>query len=465
MPKYYESRTPGLLKLFAWDSTLFALVLVKREFWCYMVVHIIMVIAAKLLIEDGAAPPIRWEAAATMQYFLTFFTTFYNDKCYTRYMEQLYPYCNEFADSVVHFMTEMNVSLHYASLRKHRTAAAKYMLAAVHEYYMVLTGGKLASDDWKDLTRHGLLTHAEATMMSRYPGDQCHLLLTSWTLFIIRDALMQDDLWMARSEQTVHVYNRLDQHVKRMLKSCHAIGFLMAMPVPFVYYHLMSLTCVCNIFVIALIPALLKSWFTVPFFALATLMIMGVKEIASSLADPFGREALDLPIGAFLKHAFDRIACLLVSFLTSDDDIGPRATVLENVNDAQEFLDIHLRRGCDHDVLYDGERKMKSHGVFAWSRPAAIEETDPEEKLGLALENSFVKGEYQRISGSRNSGMRSSLLLQHSEELQVAEDQLADERSRGEDLRFRILDYKRELEALRAFLLNAPRVRHSLIMA
>merc|ERR1712125_69024 len=95
---------------------------------------------------------------------------------------------------------------------------------------------------------------------------------------------------------TVHIYNRMHQHLMDIIAACDQIGHLVAMPVPYVYYHLMNVILTLNIFLLATVPALIGSWYTVYPFAVAALIIMGLREVACSLADPFGEDATDFPV-------------------------------------------------------------------------------------------------------------------------------------------------------------------------
>eukprot|EP00971_Amphidinium_carterae_P157495 3122295-Amphidinium_carterae.1 len=65
---------------------------------------------------------------------------------------------------------EMNISLHHQQLYRHRISATKYLTAAlhrceVHEFYMIVTGGKMARESWQELVHRGLLTTTEDSLL------------------------------------------------------------------------------------------------------------------------------------------------------------------------------------------------------------------------------------------------------------------------------------------------------------
>merc|ERR1712232_24004 len=219
----------------------------------------------------------------------------------------------------------------------------------------------------------------EVAILERYPAGRNTMVLISWVMLIVRDALEQDCLWQAPAnnatarwrrerQATVHIYNRMHQHLMDIVRACDGIGHLVAMPVPYVYYHLMNVILSLNIFLLATVPALIGSWYTVVPFAIAALIIMGLREVACSLADPFGEDATDFPVPAFLNHAFDRAVCLLEATACPCN----RERVVNQLKGVEEFTGNQLRRPCKTEVLYDSDNKgTPAEGFFSWTRSIA----------------------------------------------------------------------------------------------
>lgn len=160
--------------------------------------------------------------------------------------------------------------------------------------------------------------------------------------------------------------------------ACDKIGHLVAMPVPFVYYHLMNVILALNILLLATVPAFFGSWYTVVPFAIAALIIMGLREVACALADPFGEDATDFPVPEFVNHAFDRAVC----FLEATADPSSRERVLRQVKGVQEFSGKELRRFCKTEMLYDDKKGTPAEGMFAWNR--SISATKVKEGMDVA---------------------------------------------------------------------------------
>lgn len=359
-----------------WYGTAFSLVLSKFEFWLYMGCHAVAITVAIVAFGDELNPAdFKWEAALALQVLMSFFVSFYNDMCYSRYLE-LYPACNELMDAIVNFVEEVNISLPHKELRRHHVACCKYLLAAMYEFFMIVTSGKLNQEGWKEMEYKGLLSKHEHEMLKVYPGGRCTLVLTAWVALIVRDAIMHDCCWRGRRQQTVHIYNRLNRHLVRINQASNRIGHIMAMPVPFVYYHLMNVIIMFNIVLLATVPAMYKSYMTLVPFAFALLIYMGLREVSCAIADPFGTDSLDFPIAQFINHTFDRTVCIMESFHCERD---VRKRIVDSIPYTEDFTDENLRHTARSECIYehpDKERKHESAGYrpggFIWNNRTAI---------------------------------------------------------------------------------------------
>lgn len=601
MTFYYDPKQPVFAGGFKWQATVFPAVVRTRECWMYVSFHVVFIILTKFFIDEEtlSAKDFSWEAAALMQYFMTVFITFYHHECYKRYMHELYPSCCAIADSVVDFIQELNVIMHWDELSNYRVACTKYLLAIVYEMFMVVTGGKLSKEDWRELVKHGLLTPQEATLLARYTGHTATLVLASWTMVIVRDALRSDVMWdevkpgsklqamggapaskrsaeaasqafadaaekaapriseyreweeaIARNEESgghtrqswlkweseandldvrgvpttlsaeyvageeigskleyetrqewtnaqlwrasqwkenprvkltqlkkleadlwhqalpsvitpvgggpplrelafgekvtvaatrneqsfmvpitseggvddensfakglgkqalpiigeidlrtfsgwrrqgnlsVHIYMRLSRHLIKLVESCHDVGYLIAMPIPFAYFHLMNVTLVFNLLVYGIVLSLARSFYTIPVYALMVIGIMGVKMTSSALADPFGQDPVDFPVPEFINHAYDRAISQLLSFSSGDvrNELFYRCGCVEYFN---ETANRGLRRPLAGDVVYDLEPNH-SGGVFAWGRDPTVLKIPERLDAALHLEHGLI---------------------------------------------------------------------------
>lgn len=401
MTRYYDPKGSGLRSVFTWKATVFELVLKRKEFWWYIWWNLCLTSAVIFGVPDNQIEQFNWDAASVMQYVMTFFVTFYNDMCFKRY-ETLYPEVAAFTDGVIDFTQELIVICGPQELTLHKIACVKYLLAVVYEHFMLVCGGRLRKDQWKELVDKGLLTEQEIAVLKYFPGGRVSTVLTSWVLFILRDALVQDCMWRympndkreAVSQQTVHIYNRFARHVVNMEKCCNKIGYMIGNPVPFSYYHLMNFILLFNILMLATFSALYKSYASVFPFGLALLIYNGLREVSTALAEPFGEDAVDFTCPDIMRNCFDRTLCLLLAFQRQES----REWVLKQISQVEELEERHLRRSCKKTVITEtnapgSEQKGSPATHCRWTNDSLFElsdaETDMKRKLLYSLD---VKG-------------------------------------------------------------------------
>lgn len=396
--KYYDPLASTLGTLFTWEATVFQLVFRRPEFYLYIIWNLAVTTVCIFAVEQGVIEEFNWDAASIMQYVMSFFVTFYNDKCYERF-STLYPACCDFMEQTQNLVMEMNVSLPWRDLHYHRIAVTKYLLAVVHEYFMITTGGKLNGKAWEEFVKKGLLTREECKLLEQFPGGESTFVLTSWVLFIIRDALLQDCMWRRnpsgprdwQPQQTVHIYNRHCSYVVGMQKACHKIGYTMANPIPFAYYHLSNVILVFNILLLATFTALYRNYFMVFPLAVALLVYMGLREISTSLADPFGKDCVDFPIPDFMRCSFDTTVSMLLAFMRSD----VRENVLLRLNAVEDFKDSHLKRAFDPTLFSpDGDPTKGVATIVKWPAKGLFESAKPEQDLVHKFKYSFSSKEW-----------------------------------------------------------------------
>jgi len=280
------------------------------EFWIYIGFHAGMVACFKY--ANLNLGNFRWEAAAAMQFFLMFMLIFYNGHCYERYL-QFYAACMEVLRSAIFFIQELIISVPYDEVEKHRQVASRYILATIYLFYMNVTGGAAKGLEWQELRRKGLLTKDEAHMLSEYPG-RVVLTLTSWAMQVVCKALDKDVFWEDQKPHIAHVHNRLNVHMINIIRGSNRVCYLLANPIPFLYFHLMNSILVVNFFVLGVAFAIFKTWMTLAAYGFAVLVYTGLRQVSIDLSEPFEQDASDFPVHQFLDYAFDHSVGLLEAF-------------------------------------------------------------------------------------------------------------------------------------------------------
>ena len=89
-----------------------------------------------------------------------------------------------------------------------------------------------------------------------------------------------------------------------MLTYSRVVSDLLAMPVPYPYYHLMNVILCCTFGILVFVFSFFKSYLTSIPFLIMLVIYIGLREVSVGLADPFGEDFVDFPLAAFLLLLF-----------------------------------------------------------------------------------------------------------------------------------------------------------------
>lgn len=351
-------------------------VLLKAEFWFHLVVHIVLV---SLTVEaDTAWPDLDWRVAGTLQFFTTLFLTFYNDHCYSRYLE-LYHECMKVINGSLLFIHELCLTFKKAELKKHRLQAAKYILASVFMFFAgVACNGDVSppSKDnliWTEIVKKGLLTTNEKNVLSRYPGPEIMPVLVTWTMYVVDDALNKDSMWKKKSHRTAHVHDRFHRIVVDIQLAARNIGMWLAMPLPFSYWQFLNWVVFINFTLLSIVLAGFRTWWTLIPYIISLIVFVALREVSNALANPFGRDTVDFPLTRYLEYAFDHGVCLLLAFSHQGADADQYRRVQAQIKNATELEDMEARRRCDAGYLYKDDYRSHVDGFFSWNRTQPLQ--------------------------------------------------------------------------------------------
>lgn len=366
-PVYYNAKSPTLLSVFPFANPAVLVIFTRFEFWAYIALHALF---AFLQIYDFVEFPVDWQAAGAYQYFCTFFLTFYNAHCFARY-ELLYQQSTAVLDSAALFVRELTLSLKAPETWAHRLQSTKYVLASTYIFFFAATGHPMTIVEWEEVVKKGLLTKSEARMLMEYPGPEIVPILSIWSMNLVTDALEMDCYWLPEKVQKVaHNYNRLDKLHLAMNSHIRNIAETNALPIPYAYWHLVNLIFALNFCLIAMILATYKNWFTVLPFSMTLMLFMALREVSNQLADPFGDDIVDFPLGKYLDHVFDQCISLVFAFSSKEAYERSRAGIY--AYEAQNFTELQLRHKMETEMLGSIGYRQHVDGVYIWERDAPL---------------------------------------------------------------------------------------------
>lgn len=372
MTFYYQNSQPmcSALVMCIRTSTIFGMVSRRAEFWFYLFLHGTFVsLMLTERIPVSSVKEFKWEAVSALQFFLTFFLTFFNGHCYDRYT-RLYSYCMTIIDNILLFVHEVVVTLNHPDLERNRALCVKYALATAYVFFISLTNGSISNVAWRECVRKGLLTEYETDRLKALPlrSSEYALVLTGWAMQVFDESLQHDYLWAPRNMRVAFAHNRANSYMVALLKATHDVTGTLAMPIPFPYFHLMNVVLAFNSLLLAAVSAFFKTYMTIFPFSVTLLLFMGIREISCTLADPFGPDEEDFPVAAFLQYLFDTSACLLEAFR------NPETYDVEAfLRRSKPFNDSQLRRHAHGSWLYQKNYDPVSSNPFAWNREMPIQ--------------------------------------------------------------------------------------------
>jgi hypothetical protein len=203
-------------------------------------------------------------------------------------------------------------------------------------------------------------------------------------------SLKEDGTQRDVSQQTVHIYNRHAAHIVSLQEACHRIGYTMANPIPYAYFHLMNLILMANVFLLATFSGLFRSYFAVILFALAMFVYMGLREISTCMSDPFGEDSIDFPIADYMRSCFDRVVSINLAFTNPD----MRKRLYKGTSDVQDFKDSNLKRQAKTSFFGENDDPGKGTAVqLKWSKKSVFESAKEDRNLLKWFKISLLKSD------------------------------------------------------------------------
>ena len=120
---------------------------------------------------------------------------------------------------------------------------------------------------------------------------------------------MQADALADKNASAVRYELRWNEFLEAALKlraECSMIVNLLKQPVPWAYYHLLSLMTFVTLLLVSYYLAFINSMpITIAVHGVICLIVLGLKNLAGAMADPFGDDVIDFKVEKFLGGMYD----------------------------------------------------------------------------------------------------------------------------------------------------------------
>jgi len=416
MVVYYNPHYPAYTSLAVLKGTVLHSVLFSSEYWCHVSLHIFLSIwfwykRHEYNLESFTMPADAFKLTLTLN---TFLLVYFSSQCYKRYWD-IYNNTQSIDESLKLFVRQLDTFLWQKSVRRHVKIAIKYMLAAIFLFYFVLSdGGRIDQEEWDFMIERGLLTQEEITYL-RGPRNAAikGVVLTSWSVRCVQSAMRTEEISKLFSPPERGAYiGRIDKEAVSVNQCMRNISDLLAMPVPFAYFHLLSLIMVMN-FCIAnwyLVVTYYTPWTILP-FSVTVLVFLGIRSVSASLADPFQAESGDklqcaMPALAFLNNAYHNAVALVETIEDHHPHPEPRCELDEDFLSSEQHLSEAHNNG-ENKVIKPGNTITALQKTFSCHKRLCVGE---QAHVAFQWKSSQVGGAYVEgwIKGIRHKIMNAT---------------------------------------------------------
>ena len=254
---------------------------------------------------------------------LFFFIVFYNNNSYQRFYT-LYGHTVGLGKGIMEW-TALVKAHSLSTTAEHKWArwnCVRFMLAGMNILYYSLFGGDMDKKEWAIIVDRHLLTAEEVAMMQGYKGMKPFLAVL-WALDEAKalvtekakvDESLHRDLGQGMRDELIHAQFR--EVAFDFRSHCGQIINLLKQPVPFPYFHLLSMMLLLQLLMIAYALASaphVNPYFSIPVMVIITIVLVGMRSLAVQLSNPFGNDSVDFEIEKFMKGALTNAVAMLTT--------------------------------------------------------------------------------------------------------------------------------------------------------
>lgn len=294
-------------------------VLDGKEFWILLILNL----AVRLMRKYDVFNPgdfnadLPWHLTGVTGSLMTFFVCFYNGHQFGRY-NRLYDVTQDLLEIVVQLCAKLRVEVPDRQLQRR---IAKLVTGSVVMFFFERSTdsgsdtGKVSRQEFSQLYHLGLVTEEEIRALRRHcrnhRGDSvAAFLLLQWAM----------ELLMSRTAEPANREDYLAGVISQMYKIRQCQAFViqtMELPMPFQYFHIMNFMLILNLVLWAYSLACQDSYFAPFIYIFVQMMFQGIRELSTSLSDPWGSDDVDFQVNDWLMALYSRVHALL------EDDFVP----------------------------------------------------------------------------------------------------------------------------------------------
>jgi predicted membrane chloride channel (bestrophin family) len=355
MTIFYRPEGSNIRALFTWRGTIFEAVLYGNwDLYFFMAVHC----GGLLLLYTDITGALGLRARAWLSEhsyeimnsitlpgtLFIFLVIFYNGHCYERYKH----YVNSAMDLS---RLIINYSHEVANAFGPESDEARNICRLMQASLMLCYQEIASSIDYSALQKQKLLHRKEISLLKQCHSDQC-VMTGSWVLEILHRNVLNGGLHPMQFKVLRDSANVIQ------IKMCSQFD-IEDVPIPFSYYH--ALNAISMIFLTVISGA-------TPFMNFGTMLqlmfvpvILGIKEVASQLSNPFGNNKGDFPLSELILR--NNIVCRSFFLKLGTETACCQQPKLDDEEDGTRFSDGWLAEEAEERDMI--ELESWDHALFS----------------------------------------------------------------------------------------------------
>jgi len=316
-------------------------VLDGKEFWILFILNLTVrtLRAYDIIRPEVIHVDLPWHLTGVTGSLMTFFVCFYNGHQFGRY-NRLYDVTQDLLEIVVQLCCKLRVEI---SDRQLSRKIAKLVTASVIMFFFERSGGgddgKVSRQEFSQLWHLELLDEFEIRALRSHcrnlRGDSvAAFLLLQWAM----------ELLMSRTESPADREDFLAGFIQQLyaVRGCQAfVVQTMELPMPFQYFHIMNFMLILNLVLWAYSLACQDSYFAPFIYVFVQMMFQGIRELSTSLSDPWGSDDVDFQVNDWLLTLYFRVHSIMEDDYEGCMDLDDECHMV-NLAKAKKIVNAHV---------------------------------------------------------------------------------------------------------------------------
>mmetsp|Transcript_93689 Transcript_93689/g.269828 ORF Transcript_93689/g.269828 Transcript_93689/m.269828 type:complete len:401 (+) Transcript_93689:136-1338(+) len=340
---YYDEKAGYLVTAVRLRHTVILAVLQRRAFWVLLTFHLLVNFVRRsgfdqCLIEENPWH-IGWHSIKVISTMTIFFEVFYTNECWKRYTG-LYSQTREMLHTTYDFITELRLLIGRTS-KRHLRLSVRYLMSAVMLFFYEMDN-VVNDHEWAQLLKLGLITEDEIRVLQNLSPPEKNIFLVHWSADVACDG---HALAMEKKKVPPNMRKSLLERLLMIRHLQHQVRDVLGLPVPFQYFHLLNWMIVLNLMLWAYHMGCSISPIDTLIYTAASMVFMGMMELASAFADPFGNDEVDFPVGSWMTEWLRQCVTLLEYTYPGESDEWEEA--LNNATElSKDLIDVNIFMDC-----------------------------------------------------------------------------------------------------------------------